>query len=479
MLLARAAGEQTSDNLSLPGTGSTDAPPTCSRRSCPKQAYGTNPLVLQSQQRQAHRLEVTPRPIDETVNALKKAPHVIRGRQPAASRRAGRAQQGQEDRLHLGHPRRGPERPHRGGGPGPSSTQPIRPSDAGLEVAVGGYVGQAVSKPDTESSEAIGLAAAVVILLFAFGTATAMALPIVTAVLGLASVALAHQAARARRRGAEPSPPRSRTMIGLGVGIDYALFIVTRHKLQLNDGMEMRESIARATATAGGAVVFAGTTVVIALCRCSPRGIPLVGTLGYSAGGRGGGRGARPPRRCCPRCSARSARASTRCASSSAAPTPTTTSRTAGRAGPRGVADRPWRSLVAAWLILVVLALPVLNLELGQSDTGALPKYTTARQAYDLITEGFGAGRQRPAADRRPARQPGQGRPEEAQPDRAEAEAAQPAAAAEQTAAARARGRPPDQAEQQAKQQARQQTRQQRSSTSRRSRPSRRPPTRA
>ena len=72
-------------------------------------------------------------------------------------------------------------------------------------------------------------------------------------------------------------------MIGLGVGIDYALFIVTRHKLHLKDGMEMRESIARATATAGGAVVFAGTTVVIALVSLLFSGIPFVGTMGYSS----------------------------------------------------------------------------------------------------------------------------------------------------------------------------------------------------
>src|SRR5262249_61684234 len=73
------------------------------------------------------------------------------------------------------------------------------------------------------------------------------------------------------------------TMIGLGVGIDYALFIVTRHKLQLADGMELRESIARATATAGGAVVFAGFTVVIALCSLAFAGIPLVSTLRFTA----------------------------------------------------------------------------------------------------------------------------------------------------------------------------------------------------
>src|SRR5260221_13266488 len=107
------------------------------------------------------------------------------------------------------------------------------------------------------SSDAIGIAAAIVILLFAFGTATAMVLPIFSAVVGLAC-------ALSIIRMLEPVvqvpsvASTLETMIGLGVGIDYALFIVTRHKLQIGDRMELRESIARATATAGGAGGFSG-----------------------------------------------------------------------------------------------------------------------------------------------------------------------------------------------------------------------------
>ena len=130
--------------------------------------------------------------------------------------------------------------------------------------------------------EVIGLVAAVIILLFAFGTATAMMLPIVSAMIGLACalsiIRLLEHVLEVPGVAATLA-----TMIGLGVGIDYALFIVTRHKLQLGEGMEMRESIARATATAGGAVVFAGFTVVIALCSLAVAGIPLVSTLGFTA----------------------------------------------------------------------------------------------------------------------------------------------------------------------------------------------------
>ena len=77
--------------------------------------------------------------------------------------------------------------------------------------------------------------------------------------------------------------PTLATMIGLGVGIDYSLFIVTRHFRGLHDGLPMEESIARAAATSGGAVFFAGCTVTIALISLAVAGIPLVTTMGFMA----------------------------------------------------------------------------------------------------------------------------------------------------------------------------------------------------
>jgi RND superfamily putative drug exporter len=181
------------------------------------------------------------------------------------------------------------------------------------------------------------------------------------------------------------------TMIGLGVGIDYALFIVTRHKLQLGEGMDLHESIARSTATAGGAVVFAGFTVVIALCSLAFAGIPLVSTLGFTAA---------------------IAVLTAVFAATTLLPA------MLGLLGPRinslrvklgknhpddkrphgwlrwadGVAGRPWRSTIASLIVLIVLAIPLLDLELGQNDTSALPKSTTARQSAEGLREGFGQG---------------------------------------------------------------------------------------
>jgi RND superfamily putative drug exporter len=217
-----------------------------------------------------------------------------------------------------------------------------------------------------------------------------MFLPIVSAVVGLASALSIMRLLE----GVVQVPSVAATlatMIGLGVGIDYALFIVTRHKLQLRDGMELRESIARATATAGGAVVFAGFTVVIALCSLAFAGIPLVTTLGFTAA---------------------IAVVTAICAATTLLPAllgllgPRIDSLPVhlGRTHPddrrphgwlrwaRGVATRPWRSMIAALAVLIVLAIPILDLELGQNDIGAMPTSTTARQAYDGLSKGFGPG---------------------------------------------------------------------------------------
>ncbi len=385
--VANAAGAQTSDNLTLPGTGSTKAQDLL-QDNLPNQAYGTNPVVLQTKSGKLTDSK-NKQAVDDTVTSLKKHPSVIKAISPLS-------QEGSEalskDKT-IGYISvtltEGPsDLTKKDAEDIIDAEKPAE--DAGLTTATGGYLGQAVSKTDTESSEAIGLAAAVVILLFAFGTATAMALPLVTAIFGLVSALsliqlLGHVAA-------VPSvAPTLATMIGLGVGIDYALFIVTRHKLQINGGMDIQESIARATATSGGAVVFAGGTVVIALVSLLAADIPLVGTMGYSAAVA---------------VLVAVVAATTLLPALLGALGPKINSLRVklGKTHPddhkphgwarwaRGVANRPWRSMLAGVVFLAVLAIPVLNLELGSSDNGELPKDTTARQAFDLIDEGFGPG---------------------------------------------------------------------------------------
>jgi RND superfamily putative drug exporter len=384
---AASAGEDWNDNLTLPGTGSTRATDLLQAR-LPQQAYGSIPLALRDPGGTIGDSKST-NAINETVKNLNAVPHVTRVVSPLDQ---GASALLSKDRkiayisvtLDIGSSDTSID----------EAEEVLDAADpakaAGLDVAVGGYVGQKLSKPATESSEAIGLAAAVVILIVAFGTVTAMALPIITAVIGLV-ITLSIITFIGHATDVPNISPTLATMIGLGVGIDYALFIVTKHKLQLAEGMEMDESIARACATAGGAVVFAGITVAIALCSLLVAGIPLVTTLGYTAAvavvvsvlaattllpallGVMGAHihslavhlGTTHPDDQEPHGWARMARA---------------------------VGRRPWPALIGSVIVLLILALPILQLRLGQSDTSAMPKSTTVRQAYDIITDGFGAG---------------------------------------------------------------------------------------
>jgi RND superfamily putative drug exporter len=389
VIVGQASGDKTNDNLTLPGTGSTNATELL-EDNLPEQAYGSNPLAFESKAGPLTEPRYA-RAIEETATRLGAMNEVNSAISPLSK-------EGTEAGL-LSKDKTAAYIPVvLGVGPGELTEEQalavLNAADpaekVGLEPSVGSYVGQQLSKPDTGISDAIGIAAAIVILLFAFGTATAMVMPIGSAIIGLA---ISLSIIRLLENAIEvPSVAATlATMIGLGVGIDYALFIVTRHKLQLAEGMDLHESIARATATAGGAVVFAGFTVVIALCSLSFAGIPLVSTLGFTAG---------------------IAVVVAVCAAATLLPA------MLGALGPhinsmrvpgtsadpddhephgwrkwaRAVAQRPWRSALAALAVLIVLALPIFQLELGQNDLSALPKSTTARQNYDQLTKGFGPG---------------------------------------------------------------------------------------
>jgi RND superfamily putative drug exporter len=388
VFLGQAGDSKTNDNLTLPGTDSTAATELL-EEDLPEQAFGSNPLVFQAKGGAALTAPKYAQAIEASVKRLNAMHDVNSAVSPLSPEGAAFLSQ---DRsvgyvpvvLSVG--------------PGELTEDQAQavldagePAEAaGLKVAVGAYVGQQLSKPDTGASDAIGIAAAIVILLFAFGTATAMVLPISSAIIGLAcSLSLIRLL-----EGAVQVPSVAATlatMIGLGVGIDYALFIVTRHKLQLGDGMELHESIARATATAGGAVVFAGFTVVIALCSLAFAGIPLVSTLGFTAAIAvvvavvaavtllPAMLGALGPRINSLRVQLGKSH-------------PDDMEPHGWRRWAKGVAARPWRSALAALAVLIVLALPIFQLELGQNDVSALPKSTTARQAYDGLTQGFGPG---------------------------------------------------------------------------------------
>src|SRR5262249_33966449 len=142
---------------------------------------------------------------------------------------------------------------------------------------------QALDTSDTRTSELLGLAVAAIVLVLAFRGLVAAALPIVTAlftlVCALSTIGLGGYVA-----SIPPVASSLAAMIGIGVGIDYALFLVTRHRELLAAGTPVREAVARSVAGSGTAIVFAGGTVVIALGGLAIAGVPVLGTLAWCCG---------------------------------------------------------------------------------------------------------------------------------------------------------------------------------------------------
>jgi putative drug exporter of the RND superfamily len=261
--------------------------------------------------------------------------------------------------------------------------------DRGVQAEVGGPLAAWEQATET-SSEQIGLLIAVVVLLFAFGSVIAMLLPIGMALFALA-VGETLIAVLAASTNVPTSASSLAAMIGLGVGIDYSLFIVTRFREARRDGTGVVDAAAQASATAGSAVLFAGTSVVIAISGLLISGIWAVGLLGLSAAmvvavsfvsalsllpALLGLLGGRVDRLRVPFVGRRGQRADAGLST-----------RWAG-----GVTRHPVAAALAGTVALVALAAPVVDMRLGQNDQGSQPPETSQRQAYDLLADGFGPG---------------------------------------------------------------------------------------
>ena len=153
---------------------------------------------------------------------------------------------------------------------------------AGIQVDAGGVLGVRLSEEESRRSEMLGLGVGIVILALTFGALVAAGMPIVTAVValvtGLGLIGLLGHVA-----DIPVAAPTLATMLGLGVGIDYALFIVFRYRDELHRGESVREAVARAMATSGTAVVFAGVTVIIALLSLLVARVPILGAMGWAS----------------------------------------------------------------------------------------------------------------------------------------------------------------------------------------------------
>jgi putative drug exporter of the RND superfamily len=387
VVVAGRAGDKTNDNLTLPGTGSQHAADALAK-SFPDQANGSSPIVLH-----VHNGKLTDSKYSSAVNEaaadVAKAKYVASVVNPLTSQGASALSKDQSTGYLSVTLSVSP------GSLSVDEAQTIidaaaKPAQAaGIQVETGGQLGQKVSKPSTESSELIGILAAMVILALTFGTVISMLLPIFNAIVALATT-LAIVRLLSHATTVPTVAPTLATMIGLGVGIDYALFIVTRHFRGLDDGLELRESIARATATSGGAVVFAGGTVTIALVSLAVANIPLVTTMGLMAAVAVvvavlAAVTLLPATLSIVGAHINSLRVRRR-------PDPTHAKQGAWAKWANRIARRPVIAGLAALLILIPLAVPLLSLNLGQKDVAALSTTTTARRAYDLLSENFGPG---------------------------------------------------------------------------------------
>ncbi|WP_457028986.1 MMPL family transporter [Kitasatospora sp. P5_F3] len=262
--------------------------------------------------------------------------------------------------------------------------------DAGLQVEFGGSAMQ----PKTEvggPAEVVGVVLAFVVLALALGSLVAAGLPLLTAAVGVLIGVLGVQFV-SRFLEMTNTATVLALMIGLAVGIDYALFIISRHREQLADPeADLDDSIARAVATAGSSVVFAGATVIIALAALAVTGIPFLTVMGLAAAGTVLlavliavslvpavlsllGERLRPRVR---------------------QPRP---GRTPARPGTwslawaRTVTRRPLVVLLVGVVGLIALALPARDLRLGLPSYASQPADSTQHRSYDLLTDGFGPG---------------------------------------------------------------------------------------
>ncbi|MDX3534236.1 MMPL family transporter [Streptomyces sp. MB09-01] len=263
----------------------------------------------------------------------------------------------------------------------------------GLQVELGGRAIQLTEAPTAHLAEVIGVAVAALVLFFAFGSLAASLLPIATALVSVGTAYFGITLLGHAMPVADFAPMLG-TLIGLGVGIDYALFIVTRHRKGLARGLPVEEAAENAVATTGRAVVFAGATVCIALLGmlvlrlnflngvAIAASVTVVLTVAASVtllpallsyiGTR-----------------ALSGRERRRLAAEG--PRPEQTSGFAARWSVF-VERHPKLLGLLATAVMLVLALPTFSLHLGTSDQGNNPATSTTRKAYDLLADGFGPG---------------------------------------------------------------------------------------
>ena len=265
-------------------------------------------------------------------------------------------------------------------------------SGSGLEIKLGGepiYTAQ-----ESTSPEGIGFLAAAIVLLIAFGSLVAAGLPLVIALVGLGISAGGLIVLLANLIDVPNWTPVVSALIGIGVGIDYALLVLTRFRTALKAGRDRHDAVVEAVTTAGRSVIIAGSTVIIAVLGLFLTGLPYMYGVAISASlavlvvmlasitllpALLSYLGPRVDSLRIPFLGRRLDR-------------PEEDGNSPAARWSHAVQRRPWLAATVAAAILLALAAPALGMRLGFPDAGNDPKDTMTRQAYDLISEGFGPG---------------------------------------------------------------------------------------
>ena len=264
----------------------------------------------------------------------------------------------------------------------------VEAMDSSLTVQRSGNIDQEVGI-GISAVELVGVAIAAIVLLITFGSLMAAGTPLIAAAVGVGTGMLGILAA-ASVTDINSTTPVLAVMIGLAVGIDYALFIVSRAREYLADGVEPAEAAGRATATSGGAVVFAGTTVIVALCGLSVASIRFLTTMGLASAavvavavlvaltvvpaliGLLGERLLSRRRR--------------------AAGVGADADRRPASRWVRAVTRRPWATIGAVVVLLGLCAVPASGLRLALTDNGFAEKGSQQRETYDAVAAAYGEG---------------------------------------------------------------------------------------
>ncbi|GAA4774742.1 MMPL family transporter [Citricoccus nitrophenolicus] len=284
---------------------------------------------------------------------------------------------------------------------------------SGVEVLPANDLSQAIPSI-VGPAEVVGLVIAAIVLFIMLGTIVAAGLPILTALIGV-GIGAAGALAFSGLIDMLSVTPVLGLMLGLAVGIDYALFIINRHRRQLKDGVALHESIGLATGTSGNAVVFAGLTVVVALSALNVTGIPFLGLMGTVGAvcvtlavliaitllpallGLAKHRVLSKKERAAADAMVAAATRTVGTGKHTASPQEVEASRPAARTAPKPMSNlRAVLTSVVSVAVLAVIAIPFFSMRLGLPDGASEPPESASHQAYQTIGEKFGEGRNGP-----------------------------------------------------------------------------------